>query len=203
MKNRIGTVVGIAVAGLAAAPAAQAQNVSQYAVTSAKGVYDVSVSYPSENPNCAGVYEREEHADFKLRRSPNGQGGTLVNGVGSLVLGAGGGFDGVYRSPGCDGGPTNCEHHFGWHEDGGGLITLTFVRKNRVEATLSKINPLTDTCPLLTKNGTYLGKDSVSSRERRAKKLTLKFKQTVPEIRNGQQVGALTSTFTVKLKRSR
>ena len=203
MKKRIGVAFAIAAGGLAAVPSAQAQDVRQYSVTSAKGVYDVSVSYPSENPNCAGVYEREEHADFKLRRSRNGQGGTLVNGIGSLVLGAGGGFDGVYRAPACDSGPTNCEHHFGWHEDGGGLITLTFVRKNRVEATLSKINPLTDTCPLSTKNGTHLGKDSVSSRERRAKKMTLRFKQTVPEIRNGQQVGALTSTFTVKVKRSR
>lgn len=200
MRAVLGVAGAVLAAGLMAAPAANAGSSTDfYRVVSAKGVFDAQEHYNGTPPDCVGALEWEEHADFKFRRVRTGDGGALFGGVGSLVVPVGGGYDGVFRDlDGC-GPKSSCEHHFGWAARGG-TITIS-VNRSQVDATLTSGRPLTDNCPLVGKNGYYLGRDRLSRRERRAKRITLKFRQDEPITRNDAVTGSFVTTAKVVLRR--
>jgi hypothetical protein len=187
-------------ASLVAAPAASAgDSTTFYRVVSATGSFDAQEHYDGTPPDCVGALEWEEHADFKFRRVRTGDGGALFGGVGALVVPLGGGYDGVFRDlDGCSP-KSSCEHHFGWAARGGN-ITIS-VNRGQADATLTPGVVYTDSCPLLGKNGYYLGRDKISRRERRARRITLKFRQDEPITRNGAVTGSFVTTAKVVLKR--
>jgi hypothetical protein len=204
MRTTFIALLAAATISLLAVPAAHGQAIPRfYSVSGASGTYDVQTRYVSPTqPDCPGSYEDEEHADFRQRTSPARSGGALMRGVGTLVLGAGGGYDGVHRDLNCSGVLSSCEHHFGWQPDGGALITLTFTAGGaRVAATLSKTRVLTDNCPLGAKNGFFLGRDRVSRAERRRGRFTLRFRQSQVIRRDGVAIGSRVSRLTVTVRR--
>jgi len=204
MKTFLALLAAATASCLVTVPAAYGQATPDfYKITGASGTYDVQARYVSPTtPDCPGSYEDEEHADFRLRRG-RGAGGALMRGIGTLVMGAGGGYDGVHRDLNCGGVLSSCEHHFGWAPDGGALITLTFTSGGRrVVATLSKTRVLTDDCPLGGKNGFFLGRDTVSRSERRRGRFTLRFRQSKVLRRDEAAIGSLVSRLTVTVRRT-